>query len=68
MIHLVRYLKSTFTRGIAYTPKPELGLECFVDADFAGGWTQADADNADNVLSRTVVPLDGAASCKVRLH
>lgn len=53
MIRLVRYLKSTSTRGIVYTPKPELGLECFVDADFAGGWTQADADNPDNVLSRT---------------
>jgi hypothetical protein len=45
--------ESTSTRGIVYTPKPELGLECFVDADFAGGWTQADADNPDNVLSRT---------------
>jgi hypothetical protein len=49
-------------------PLPELGLECFVDTDFAGEWTQVDADNEDNVLSRTVVPLDGAASCKVRLH
>ena len=29
------------------------GLECYVDADFAGGWTQADASNAENVLSRT---------------
>ena len=51
MIRLVRYLKSTSTRGTVYTPKPELGLECSVDADFAGGWTQADADD---VLSRTV--------------
>jgi hypothetical protein len=51
LICLVRYLKSTSTRGIVYMPKPELGLECSVDADFAGGWTQADADD---VLSRTV--------------
>ena len=29
------------------------GLECYVDADFAGGWQQADSDDADNVLSRT---------------
>ena len=29
------------------------GLECYVDADFAGGWTQANASNAENVLSRT---------------
>ena len=53
MIRLVRYLKSTKQRGIIYEPKPELGLECFVDADFAGGWTQADADNAEQVMSRT---------------
>jgi hypothetical protein len=53
MIRLVRYLKSTSSRGIVYSPQPKLGLECFVDADFAGGWTQADADNPENVLSRT---------------
>ena len=53
MIRLVRYLKSTKQRGIIYQPKPELGRECFVDADFAGGWTQADADNAEQVMSRT---------------
>eukprot|EP00956_Cyclotella_meneghiniana_P030674 scaffold78001_cov41-Cyclotella_meneghiniana.AAC.5 len=47
------YLKSTKERGIIHEPKPELGLECFVDADFAGGWTQADADNAEQVMSRT---------------
>jgi hypothetical protein len=64
MIRLVRYLKGTTTRGIVYTPKPELGLECFVDADFAGGWTQADADNADNVLSRTGYVIQ-YASCPI---
>ena len=53
MIRLVRYLKSTSSRGIIYDPQPEKGLECFVDADFAGGWTQADADNAEQVMSRT---------------
>jgi hypothetical protein len=52
-IRLVRYLKSTKLRGIIFDPKPELGLECFVDADFAGGWTQADADNPEQVMSRT---------------
>ena len=29
------------------------GLEVYVDADFAGGWVSADANSADNVLSRT---------------
>jgi hypothetical protein len=29
------------------------GLEVYADADFAGGWSGADSENADNVLSRT---------------
>ena len=29
------------------------GLELYVDADFAGGWTNADAGNTENVMSRT---------------
>jgi histone deacetylase 1/2 len=48
-----RYLKGTADKGIRYTPDPSKGLECFVDADFAGGWAQADSDNADSVLSRS---------------
>ena len=28
-------------------------MECHVDAGFAGAWDKADADNPDNVLSRT---------------
>ena len=50
---LGRYLYHTKNEGIIYNPDVKKGLECFVDADFAGGWTQADADDADNVLSRT---------------
>ena len=45
---------STKERGIIYSPDPSLGLVCFVDADFAGGWSQADAKNAENAMSRTV--------------
>ena len=48
-----KYLLSDPTRGIIYRPDPSRGLECFVDADFAGGWSQADSDNAENVMSRT---------------
>ena len=40
-------------KGIIFTPDPTKGLECFVDADFAGSWHKADADNADAVMSRT---------------
>ncbi len=53
MIRIARYLQATKNRGIIYKPDKTLGLECFVDADFAGGWSQADADNPENVMSRT---------------
>ncbi len=46
-------LLDTCKRGIIYKPDKSKGLECYVDADFAGGWSQANADNADNILSRT---------------
>ena len=48
-----RYLLDTRKRGIIYKPDKSKGLECYVGADFAGGWSQANADNADNILSRT---------------
>ncbi len=52
-MHLGRYLLDTRKRSIIYKPDCSKGLKCYVDADFAGGWTQADASNAENVLSRT---------------
>ena len=65
MYRIVKYLISTKDRGIIYSPDPSLGLECFVDADFAGGWLQADADNEENVMSRTgFVPI--YAGCPIR--
>jgi len=53
IVRLGRYLLDTRKRGIIYKPDCLKGLECYVDADFAGGWTQADASNAENVLSCT---------------
>jgi hypothetical protein len=53
IMRIGRYLLDTRKRGIIYKPDKSKGLECYVDADFAGGWSQADSDNADNVLSRT---------------
>ena len=50
---IARYLLRDPQRGIVYKPDPTRGIECFVDADFAGGWSQADADSAENVMSRT---------------
>ena len=53
IMRLGRYLLGTRTRGIFYNPNKSKGLECYVDAYFAGGWTQADSENAENVMSRT---------------
>ena len=57
-----KYLLGTAEFGLIFSPEISKGLEVFVDADFAGGWTKADADSADNVLSRTgfVIRLFGA--------
>jgi hypothetical protein len=53
IMRLGRYLLDTRKRGIIYKPDKNVGLECYVDANFACGWSQADSDNAENVLSRT---------------
>ena len=52
-MQLGRYLLNTRKCGIIYKPGKTIGLECYVDADFAGVWLQADSDNAENVLSQT---------------
>ena len=36
-----------------YTVDKTKELEVYVDADFAGGWSSADSESADNVLSCT---------------
>ena len=48
-----RYLLTSRDRGIIYKPDMNRGLECYVDADFAGSWQKADAESADAVMSRT---------------
>ena len=45
IMRLGRYLLDTQKRGIIYKPDRSKGLECYVDADFAGGWIQANASN-----------------------
>ena len=37
----------------SYKPDKEKGIECYIDADFAGGWAQADSDNVENFMSCT---------------
>jgi len=53
IMRIGRYLLDTHKRGIIYKPDKSKCLECYVDADFAGGWSQADAKNAENILSQT---------------
>ena len=48
-----RYLKGNKNRGINFQPDVTKGIECFVDADFAGGWNKLDSENPENCYSRT---------------
>jgi hypothetical protein len=50
IMRIGRYLLDTCKRGIIYKPDIKKGLKCYIGADFAGGWLQADAENAENVL------------------
>ena len=53
-IHRIgKYLKGTSDKGIIFRSDPSKGLECYVDADFAGGWNKDDPNNADALMSRT---------------
>ena len=48
-----RYLYHTKKEGIFYNPDTSKYLECYVDADFDGGLSQAISEDASNVMSRT---------------
>jgi hypothetical protein len=50
---IVRYLKSTQDKGLIMRPDKTRGLECHVDADFAGGWSKQYTDDASTCYSRT---------------
>ena len=39
-------------KGIVFEPDLSRGLECHVDADFAGGWATGDKSTPESVLSR----------------
>ena len=53
IMRIGKYLLGTKDRGMCFTPDITRGIECFVDADFAGSWDKDDANNPENVLSRT---------------
>lgn len=50
---IVRYLKRTRDQGLVLTVDQSKGIECFVDADFAGGYDKTDTSNPRDCLSRT---------------
>ena len=52
IMRIARFLCNNCKRGIIYKVNKS-SIEVYVDADFAGGWSSADSENADNVLSRT---------------
>ena len=48
-----RYLKGCLDDGLIISKSKELALDCYVDADFAGNYNKADADDPNSVRSRT---------------
>ena len=53
MKRIGRYLLGTADKGIILQPDRNKNVECYVDADFAGNWNKAEAEDAVNMLSRT---------------
>ena len=50
---LAKYLKGTRDKGMIFVPNEELGLEVFVDSDFAGNWDKKEAPHdKDTARSR----------------
>jgi hypothetical protein len=50
---IIRYLKRTPEEGIILRPDSTKGIQCFVDADFASGWSSSDCEEPSSVYSRT---------------
>ena len=50
---IIKYLKGTKENRLIMYPRNDKGLEFFVDADFAGGWSTNESENPDSVYSRT---------------
>ena len=51
IMRIGRYLCNNPEGGIIYNVNRTKGLEVYTDANFAGGWSTADSENADCVLS-----------------
>ena len=48
-----RYLQHSRDRGIIFKIDTSKVLECYVDADFSGGWNQTYPDDASNLIYQT---------------
>jgi len=56
-----RYLVGTRDAGLIFKPNPDLRLDCYADADFAGVWSEDNPEDPSSVRSRTgfVITLGG---------
>ena len=50
---ICRYLHATKDLGMTFRPDPSKGLECYVDADWAGNWHEDFSDDPHCANSRT---------------
>jgi hypothetical protein len=50
---IIRYLKGTKNKGIILNPDQSKGIQCYVDADFAGGYSSETSDDPVSVFSQT---------------
>ena len=45
------YLRHSRDRGVIFKPDKSKGLECYVDAYFAGGWNPMNPGDASDLMS-----------------
>ena len=48
-----KYLRGTASKGVIFKPDKSKGIECFVDAGFAGSWQIEDLQDPMSAFSRT---------------
>ena len=52
-----KHFLGTKDKVVVYKPDSNRGLECFFDADFAGGWVQCDAEDVTSLFSRSGIVI-----------
>jgi len=53
LLRIGQYLRGTINEGLIMSTNNELGIDCFVDADFAGMWGAEHPQDPTSVKSRT---------------